>query len=199
MEFDRLLREHPLMSQFDEETGRFKGTPSEVREAASIASEIASLDRDLASVERRRSEMAGALLLASDPLGADFSGWNEVREADAGIAELQKRRDALTGLMRIGGAPDADSLTPLVSGLVQDLLASCSRAPDTILLNRFPRFPAAPPVVEIRPPGEKDGPNDPIQPDLMRLREVIRSAPLLGPLFPSTERPILYSGEAPHP
>ncbi|HEY9068904.1 MAG TPA: hypothetical protein VIV61_01535 [Candidatus Ozemobacteraceae bacterium] len=194
VDFDRLVREHPRMRQYDPRTGRFTGTPSEIREVSSITAEIEAIERELAETEQRQREAARPLLLASDPLGAGTSIWAGIRETDARIAHLKQRRATLTELAQDGGNPTADTMIPLVADVVNDVLASCPLEAGGVVLNRFPRFPSAPPAVEIRPPGDPGGPGDP-----PRHEQIIRAAPFLGPLFPSSDRPILYAEGAMHP
>ncbi|HNW35662.1 MAG TPA: hypothetical protein PKM25_12060, partial [Candidatus Ozemobacteraceae bacterium] len=148
IDFERLVRNHPLMRRFDAGTGRFRGTPSEVRSIEDVRSDIARMDYQIQETERKKGETVKASFFFQNTAETSTeAAWHRINGMDAEIATLKKNRAALASLLEQGGVPPEQTLIDCVKSLAADILSSCPAASDSIVLNVFPRFPSPPPGV----------------------------------------------------
>jgi len=194
VDFERLVRNHPLMKRHDPGTGRFGNTPSEIRRIEDIRSDIARTDHQLQETERIKSETVKTSFFRNDRSQNNAeAAWKRIRELDTKIAMLQKDRIALTVLLADGGVPPLQTMVDCVKSLSADVLKSCPAAGNYILLNIFPRFLSMPPAVPDSTLHDFLETHDP-----ETLRKYMQSSCGMNMLFPSTAEPILFQkGDVP--
>jgi hypothetical protein len=193
VDLERLLLQHPLMRQFDPETGRFRGTPSEVRSPESIRKEVAELQRSMAEGEALIETTIQKTLLDSHRHEDTERAWATIREQDARISEQKREVGRLSRLLRSGGIPGIETLFDVVDGLVIDVLSSIRKnaSETSLILNSGWRDPASPPDIKagsafrsfIGSPDPKD------------IHAYLTQVTKIGTLFRARTQPVLYQKE----
>lgn len=186
VDFERLLNNHPLMKNYDSETGRFKNTPSEIIPVTLIEQRISSLTTQINACKKKKS---GLVATAMQP-GEDHDEnliWDKIGKLDQEIATLQKQCGAETTLLEQKGIPGFETLFKVVTGLTIDVVDGSS-APNRLLINKLPRFPAEPPLLS-----GFDLRHFYYQPDSQHLEKYLQQAGLIGLLFSKTDCSIIYN------
>ncbi|MEW6708763.1 MAG: hypothetical protein AB1403_02985 [Candidatus Riflebacteria bacterium] len=183
-DFERLIMQHPLMNQYDPESGRFRGTPGEIISPAEVDSRIASTHAQIDLLQEKRKSV-----LADSLKSGDESGENELWENLAGInqrvMELKQSLMELDELKATGGVPPVSRNLPIARQIILD---TRQKFPKTeLLLNRLPRFFMYPP--------------DFLENELRRffrapqqielLKDYLEQVPAISLLFPATSEPVL--------
>lgn len=184
VDFERLLNRHPLMRQFDPETGRFKGTPSEIIPVEVLQNRVASLTGQIAALEQTKSDLVASAMVNA---GADESAvWLKIGEYDRDIDMLRKRLAGERELLDQKGVPAFSTLFAVASDLVKSICRA-EMASNTVVINKLPRFPANPPVF-----GGNDLRHFFYSSDPDCLETYLSRAGLIGLMFAQTDDPIIF-------
>ncbi len=145
VDFERLLRQHPLMRKYDPETGRFKETKSEIIPVEKLQERVASISADIAACEKEKSELVLATM-NSDEAGFETHAWEKIGQIDSRLAELKERLRSEQSLLEDKGAPGYDKLLEIAGQIYHETVRP-EVATGCLILNRLPRFSAPPPQV----------------------------------------------------
>lgn len=188
VDFERLLQKHPLMRKYDPETGRFKETKSEIIPVENLQKRVASISAEIADCEREKSEFVLAAM-NSDEASSEALTWEKIGRIDRRLAELKSRLQTEQSLLADKGVPGYDKLLEIAGQIYHETVLS-ETATDALLLNKLPRFAAAPP--------------QPADNDLRRffysrsgevLEKYLAQAGKIALMFEKTDQPILYSAD----
>ncbi len=184
VDFERLVKRHPLMKQFDSTTGRFKGTSSEIIPVKVLQERVASLTGQISAIEKAKSELIGNAMI--DAKADESAVWLKIGEYDREIDTLQKRLGGEQELLDQKGVPAFSTLFAIVADLVKDICAAES-ASGTVVLNKLPRFSARPPAF-----AGNDLRRFFYHPDSASLEGYLSQAGLIGLMFLQTDKPIIF-------
>ncbi len=188
VDFERLLQKHPLMRKYDPETGRFKETKSEIIPVEKLQERVASITADIAACEKEKSDLVLATMNSSES-GAEAHAWERIGQIDRKLAELKSRLQIEQSLIKNKGVPGYDNLLEIAGQIYHETVLP-EVATGVLLLNKLPRFPAAPPQLEK---------NDLRCFFYSRNGEVLTrylaQAGKIALMFEKTDQPILYSAD----
>lgn len=188
IDFERLLKGHPMMKNYDPETGRFKNTPSEIVPVETLDRQIASITSELVRLEKEKAELVLESLETSSD-SEDMKVWSEIGRLDQQMNNLRKAMEPIRSLREDGGSPGFDKVLAVAAGLFRDTVSAHS-SENTIVLNKLPRFRALPPEFSGR-----DLRCFFITRDMAVLENYLARAGLVGLMFSQTDKTILYSGK----
>lgn len=180
-DLEKLLRAHPIVSQYDPVQKRFRGTPSEFPDRRKISSELETVRRELAGLDSTR-----ALGIASHAVRArEDELWVFLSEVTGKRDRLLSRERELTKILNGPEKTPDSSILPIVKKLANEITSSL---PNAVVLNRFP---------EIVPP---EAPFEGWNPYRHFLDEsateslalYLRAIPAVRPHFPTVREPLLY-------
>jgi len=188
VDFERLLQKHPLMRKYDPETGRFKETKSEIIPVEKLQERVASITADIAACEREKSELVLAAINSGES-STEALTWEKIGQIDRRLAELKTRLQMEQSLLDDKGVPGYDKLLEIAGQIYHETVLP-EIATGVLLLNKLPRFAAA-------PPQSADN-------DLRRffysrngeiLEKYLAQAGKIALMFEKTDQPILYSAD----
>ncbi len=186
VDFERLLKQHPLMKNYDPETGRFKNTPSEIIPVSLIEQRIASISAQIRLCDKRKSDLVVSAM-SSDAEIDENDIWGQIGKLDHEISTLQKRLQAEENMLEQKGVPGYETLFSVVTDLTRSVIESASAA-NRVLINKLPRFRSEPPSLS-----GFDLRHFFYRPDLQHLRKYLSQAGLIGSLFSKTDGSIIYN------
>lgn len=147
-DFARLLSRHPLMKDFQPETGRFRNTSSEIIPVEKVQAQIASAEAEIASFNRRRENLLAGTLSASEKLD-ESKVWSELSQL---AEEVQKRKRLLLDLRELEATKGIPPVSRVLSISRQIILEARDQMPSAdIVLNQLPRFYLSTPDYEGNP------------------------------------------------
>lgn len=186
VDFERLLMNHPLMKNFDPETGRFRDTPSEIVPVALLQQRIISLTSQIGNLEKQKVQIVTESMLKTDNTDEEDT-WERIKCIDSRIEAARESMLPEQKLLEQRGVPGYETILAIASRLVNDTVGS-QFAQDRVVINKLPRFRSLPPDLSNN--------------DLRRffdrkssatLEKYLSQAGLVGLMFSQTDQPILYS------
>lgn len=138
VDLDRLLKQHPLLSQYDSVTGRFRNTPSEIFSVAELEAQMTEIASSIALIEENKRMLVANTMLETFDRNNEDKSWDTIgkldRELDKAKAILREKQI----LYNIGGDPGINKLYEVVSGIYQDVKNENFTASEAVYLNRLP-------------------------------------------------------------
>jgi len=182
-DFERLLNKHPMMKNYDPESGRFKNTPSQVVPVESVRSQIASAQQEIAVFGRQREEILSRSLNSED--ADENQVWKELTRLNEEIFKRKRLLLDLGELEAANGVPPVSRVLAIARSMILDVREEFSDS--DVVLNTLPRFFAPPPVFIRNPLREFF-----FQPESAAgLVRYLRETHRIGLLFPVLAKPIL--------
>lgn len=135
LDFLAEIRSHRLYQQFDPESRRFLGTDSAFRNIASLGSELASVERELAETRTRLGKLVQSVASPGAILDQE-NFWTTTREMRSRLDSLQSRQQVLREQISLGTWTSDISILPYIRQIARDVVPS--RGPEKIVLNRLP-------------------------------------------------------------
>lgn len=191
VDFERLISNHPLMKQFDRETGRFKGTPSEILPLDVLQQRVGSLTSELEALEARKAKVVATSMLEASGVDEERV-WDEIGSLDRQIAAVKGRLLPEQTLLEQKGVPGLETVFTIATGIVNDVVGA-EFAADRLVINKLPRYPSEPPTV-----GVNDLRRLFYSRDRAVLEKYLTAAPVIGLMFSGSDRPVLYAREGLH-
>ncbi|HNS08601.1 MAG TPA: hypothetical protein PKN29_02815 [Candidatus Ozemobacteraceae bacterium] len=188
VDFERLLQKHPLMRKYDPETGRFKETKSEIIPVEKLQERVASISAEIAASEREKSDLV-LRTMNSNESAAENLAWEKIGQIDRRLSELKERLKAEQSLLEDKGVPGYDKLLEIAGQIYHETVLP-EIATGCVLLNKLPRFAAAPPR-----PAENDLRRFFFSRKAEILESYLTQAGKIALMFEKTDRPILYSAD----
>lgn len=188
VDFERLLQKHPLMRKYDPETGRFKETKSEIIPVEKLQERIASISADIAACESEKSELVLATMNSNEP-AAESTAWEKIGRIDRRLAELKERLQTEKALLEDKGVPGYDKLLEIAGQIYHETVLP-ETSTDCVLLNKLPRFVAAPPQL-----ADNDLRRFFISRKAEVLEKYLAQAGKIALMFEKTDQPIVYSAD----
>lgn len=180
-DLEKLLRSHPIVSQYDPVQKRFRGTPSEFPDRKRISSELETVRRELAELDSRR-----ALGIASQTVRAqEDEFWAFLSEESGKRDRLLSRERELSELLSGPERTPDSSILPIVKKLANEIMTSL---PDAVVLNRFPEI--VPPEVPFE--GWNPYRHFLAESATASLALYLRAIPSVRHHFPTVREPLLY-------
>lgn len=183
-DFARLLSRHPLMKDYQPETGRFRNTPSEIIPVEKVRAQIASAEAEIASFNHRRESLLAGTLAAGEDLD-ESNVWSELSQL---AEEVKHRKRLLLDLRELEATNGIPPVSRVLSISRQIILETREQMPSSdIVLNHLPRFYLSKPDYEGNP--LRSFFNAPEQKELFY--QYLAGINQVGQLFKSVSLPIL--------
>lgn len=188
VDLERLLQNHPMMSQFEQETGRFKGTPSEIRNIETLKTDSASISRYIETLNADRKKKLQLLMTSTDESSNEESLWNYLNECDQQIEKKKLELKEVEDLIITEGVPGFETVLKIVTTIKSDIFSHIN-ASNTIVLNRLPRTGA-----NIPPYFSRKVLRDFYwHKDSESLEAYLKQAGRIGLMFSSIDNPVVYN------
>lgn len=134
VDIDDLLISHPLFSKYDNETGRFKDTKSEILSLEEVEHRKQAVTDKLNSLKENKSSLSSN----SDLLGAFSSSndenWNKIAEIDKEIAVLETEEKYYESLKNNEGIPGDSTVYNVVSQIASETINPIKKAnPNSVI------------------------------------------------------------------
>lgn len=147
-DLERLLGQHPMMKDYQEKTGRFANTPSEIVPMERVLAQIASAQAEISLFTSRREELlAGSLEATENP--DEMSLWLELTRLADEIKARKARLAELEELQATNGVPPVSRVLPIARKILLDTREKFPEA--DIVVNYLPRFLMPPPKFDGNP------------------------------------------------
>ena len=135
-DLDRLINNHPLMKNYDRDTGYFKDTSYDQVDVNRLKEENASLTLELEGIKAKKSSLSQNLI-HSDSEDDDL--WNSTSELDKKEKEIHKAIEKNDWMINSDGLPSRIELSQVIDKLTEDTLIPLYKE-NQIVLNKLPRF-----------------------------------------------------------
>lgn len=188
VDLQRLVQNHPLMKQFDPATGRFKGTPSEIRNIENLKTDSASISRQIDDLKAARQEKLHLSMTSPQESRNEEGLWSFLNDCDRLIEQKKLELKAIEDLIVTDGIPGFETVLQIATGIASDALSQ-DNAPDTVVLNRLPRTRA-----KVPPEFPRKGLRDFYWHNDSGILEIyLKQASLAGLMFRSIDNPVVYN------
>jgi hypothetical protein len=188
-DLERLIKNHPMMKNYDPKTNRFRNTPSEARPLEEIDAGIISTKEEISALEKEKKSVLGSSMKKTLDAEAEKELWKKLNDMGNRIKELKQNLLDLTELQATNGVPPASRLLPIAREILLDIKEEITTNENEIVLNYLPRFYQPPPNL-IKNPLKNFFAN----PDQTEsLLNYIKHANLMSLLFSGVAAPVLYN------
>ncbi len=188
VDLERLLQNHPKMSRFEPETGRFKGTPSEIRNMESLKAESASISRYIEDLNAGKQKKLQLLMTSTDESSNEESLWNYLNECDQQIEKKKLELKEVEELIVTEGVPGFETVLKIATEIKSDVFSQIN-ASETVVLNRLPRN-----GLKLPPDFYPEGLRDFMWHNNSESLEIyLKQASLIGLMFSSIDNPVVYN------
>jgi hypothetical protein len=182
-DFERLINKHPMMKNYDPESGRFKNTPSQVVPVESVRNQIASAQQEIETFGRQREEILASSLNSEN--ADENKVWEELSSLNEEIFKRKRLLLDLGELEAANGIPPVSRVLSIARSMILDVREEFQDS--DVVLNTLPRYFAAPPQFMRNPLQEFF-----FNPDSkITLLKYLRENHRVGLLFPAVAQPIL--------
>ena len=189
VDFERLLRNHPMMQNHDPLTGRFRNTPSEPQSVEKLSSTGQELKERLLELDRQRATLTlSSLKQSAVSRSQEEPIWASLAAIDKETSEIQSSLREIEELLASHGIPGFVTVMDIADQLTAELLAHVAGSP--IVINKLPRFYSSPPLLnnlDLRRFFWKN--------DAQLLENYLAYSHVISLLFSSTDRVIVYQKE----
>lgn len=194
IDLERLLRNHPLTKSYDHKSGRFKNTASEIIPPEKLSQQIAQLESSLSAAQAKKSEIIRSSVLNDFDAEKEEQLWDKLKTIDNTIEKQQQELAQKKQLMHTDGIPDISTVVEIIKGILRDVRIDYrkERPPNSIVINRLPRFPTPPPTLENGADGLL---SFFYRGDPAKLTTYLKHAYAISLLFGASSSPILYQRE----
>lgn len=185
-DLQRLIRNHPLIKDFQPETGRFKNTPSEIQPVERLIGNKNKLTLAISELEKEKRNKLAEHLVAGNAVEEQL--WEKIKEIDSEVEKHQKEIRELDDLIAAKGVPGFETVIKISEQLWNDISVGLP-SNEAIILNKLPfQPPDLPPTIENR-----DLRHFFYSPSPENLQKYINYSIETGFLFQSINKTILYS------
>ena len=136
-DLERLIKQHPMMKNYDPETGRFNNTPSQVVSPVKINSQIASAQAEIATFENLRKKQLNQALGEKGSVDEKLV-WQRLTELSESIKQRKRLLLDLEELRATGGVPAISRVLPIARNIILEVREQLPSS--DIVLNKLPRF-----------------------------------------------------------
>lgn len=191
VDFERLLRNHPISKNYDPETGRFKNTASEIIPLDRLAEEIDTLEQQIKDIQLEKASMVSASIIESFEADAENDVWQRIESYDQRIKKLDETLTQKKSLYKSSGIPEASTVLAVINEIHQDVRQQHidPSLSSSIILNKLPAFPVDIPEINQETNGLL---NYFYTRNPASFNNYISSNYSIGMLFKSLDLPILY-------
>jgi hypothetical protein len=192
VDFDRLLRNHPIAGQYDKTSGSFKDTSSEIVPVEKLHKDLTQLHQTIEQLKKQKSELVYRNMVKIYDKENEEDIWEKIRKVDDAITKAQANEQMKQELLEKGGNPGIAGFEKVVNEIYRDVHKKYSEdgSKKTIILNRLPDFVYFPKKI-------KHNKNDLLRFFYSRSDKVLKSylahSYEVGMLLSSTSNPVLYT------
>lgn len=136
VDINQLLLKHPLMSDYDKTTMRFRNTESEILPVDELKSQMSQLELKLDKLKRESEETTRNALENSSGLD-ETSFWSAQASRSEQISKLERERYRIEQLILSGGETPHTSIIPQVKRIINEIYSN-PEFKFPIVLNRLP-------------------------------------------------------------
>lgn len=184
VDFERLLMNHPMMKNYDSQTGHFKNTPHELRNVADLKAENASMTAEIKDIVKKESEKSSSAI--NDDIDDEEGFWDSVSNLAKKQADLEYRIRKNNELIETNGDPGYQKLYPIVDDMCNDLFVPLYDK-DKVVLNKLPRY-----FIPLPDFNGKDMHNFWFKKDPRILEGYLENASVLALIFANSDKTVLY-------
>ncbi len=136
-----MLENHEMFEKYDEETGRFKGTRSEILPIESVIERLENKRQKRENIEREKGKFVENSLIFSMDTDDNMS-WDQIAKLDLKLADIDEKIAYYEELLEDGGIPNLDSITNIIKDITKDLDEKIMEETNenTIVLNKLPAY-----------------------------------------------------------
>lgn len=188
IDFNRLVLKHPMMKNFDPETGRFRNTPSEIIPVARLKLEIENLQKQIKTRESEKKDKLNDILATFSSKNNEEDAWQKINSFDHSLSEIKAELDEKNRLLSDLGIPGYEKVLAVVRTFFLEIMQNFEKNGD-IILNTLPRFP-----LQRKPDfGRANLRSFFMEKNTDTLREYIKKKSLIGMLFRKVYQPVLFN------
>lgn len=188
VDFERLIMNHPLLKNFEPDTGYFKNTKYYPVPLDVLKNEIASMTEEMNSLEKNIKDKAVSTI--DEDIDDEEAFWNNIADSDRRIKEIDHQLTDKRNLLIGGGLPGTEELLPLMEGLCNDVFSQIYEK-DRIILNNLPKYYSEPPLLDFHDSLQ----NFFYRPENGILEAYLSQSALIGLMFPESNKAILFQKE----
>lgn len=184
VDFERLLMNHPMMKNYDAQTGHFKNTPYELKNLGELKAENASMAAEIEKINGLKAE--NALAASTEDIEDEERFWKLASDLDTTKNKLSSKIAKNYELILSEGRPGVEELFPIMDDMSNDLILGLYNR-DRVVLNKLPRY------YDFKP--EFDGKDFSAfwySHDPSILEHYLTKAQTLSLIFPNSDRAVLY-------
>lgn len=140
VDLERLIQSHPMMKNFDQKTGRFKNTNTQVRPVEEIKKEISQLNSEINDLRISRQELLCKNLANTANPKDDQKTWETLNEMEKKSKSLKSTLESLEELLTYNGVPPLSRNLTIARKIISETKQSMKVGEDEIIINKLPRF-----------------------------------------------------------
>jgi hypothetical protein len=191
LDFERLIKKHPMMKNFDPATNRFKNTSSEILDVKDLQKQLASITQNLEKLNQEKSQLVASSLFNESSANEEAT-WNSLKAIENNIESLSTKKVQLEQSIQNNGYTAATTILPIIRSILRDQFNEIEKNKTDILLNKLPRYRIQPVLIGENPVKKLFENHDLASPDLKKYLEQRHSISLM---FNKTDIPVLFPGE----
>lgn len=189
VDFERLLKAHPLIKKYDPKTHRFRDTKSEPMSVEVLKK------RQVEITNRMKELIKNKSVIISDSFQSKNSEkftWDSISKIDTELKLLRKEKANLIDAIALNGNTEIQTILPVIQKALSDVLRSVKTGKDNqIIVNKLPRYRC------FTPPRFGNGLRTFLRTgNRMNAESYLRYSPFIGLLFKHTDQTILMKREA---
>ena len=196
IDYLRMLQNHPIMADYDSNTGRFKNTNSQQMSLEEIDKQTKNLLDKIQSCKDLQSKLANNPNVMLE-INEKDSNWQKIGDIDKQIEDYKNQISRLIELKENSGIPSKTEIFAVIDTIIEDIKANYVKgiASGTIIINKLPFYHRGvePPLIDNY---EKGYLNFFKTKNENSLVDYISYSPYIGLYFPVTENSVLYLRES---
>lgn len=189
VDFERLLKAHPLIKKYDPKTHRFRDTKSEPTPVKVLKKRQTEIDNRMKKLAKYKSRIISDSLQNKN---SEKFTWDSISKIDVELKSLKKEKAELIDSIAINGDTEVQTILPILQKALSEVIKAARNGEEKqILINKLPRYRClTPPKLDnglrsfIRTGNRKD------------VTSYLRYSPFIGLMFKHTDQTILFEREA---
>ena len=187
VDFERLVLNHPMMKNYDPQTGYFKNTDYVFHDINQLKQEIQDLATQYSVLNRAKTDLASKSVKIDEEADEE-SFWSNTSNYSEQQKELAAKILEKNYLVTQAGMPDVKHLFNITSQMASDTILPLYNK-DKILINKLPDYPSYKPDINNDFTSRKFIVNN----NYNFIKEYLEKAKAFYSIFPNTDRTILYN------
>ncbi len=192
LDFERLIKKHPMMKNFDPSTNRFRNTNSEIKKVEDLNKQLASVSSRLNQTKASKDDVIKKFL-TSDSSGNEENKWSLLKDLEAKISSLSLQEESLRESLKNNGFTAVTAILPIVRSILRDQLKPYANSSSKVVINKLPRFSSPPVKIDKNPLRKMVLESNISESDL---KQYLKQAHSISLMFKATDIPVLFPGDS---